>query len=630
MSNGSSAPLGYAGRILRVDLSGGQIGTEGWSQEKLRQYVGGSGLGARILYDEVQPQVTWSSPDNVLTLASGPIGGTKIGGTGTFSAVTKGAMTGGATTTQANGFLGAFLRSNGYDAVAFSGAAPELVYLLIRDGKAELRNAGWLRGMDTWQIKEAISENLGVAEGRISVFGIGPAGENLVRFAAIAGDRGHVAAHNGVGAVMGSKRLKAIAVVRGSGGFTLVDPEGISRTAAEWWEYIKNHPRAKNHYNWGTSRGFVPAVGGGWLPVRNYTTNLFPEAEDFMGENVRARFEIKRHPCWACQMHHCHMMKVTDGPYKGFEGEEPEYEQWASWGPLIGNKDPGGALVLSNEVDRLGMDTNEAGWLVAWVMECFERGLLSSSDLDGLDMSWGNIESTRALLRKIANREGVGELLAEGVKRASEQIGGEAANCAVYTAKGNSPRTHDHRARWIEMFDTITSNTGTIETGPVFYGNDVGMSGPDQHFSPEWVATINARYKGWFTYEDSVVACRLVSQVPIGWIAKAVNFATGWDSDADEALAVGRRTVNVLRTFNFRAGISADSEKPSFRYGSAPSDGPVKGVSILPHLDKMLHIYYELLGWDQSTGKPLPATLRQYGLERELHDLWETEPQFAV
>ncbi|MHB9005104.1 MAG: aldehyde ferredoxin oxidoreductase family protein [Coriobacteriia bacterium] len=545
-----------------------------------------------------------------------------MGGSGTFSVVTKGPMTNGATTTQANGYLGAFLRLNGYDAIAFTGASPTPVYLEIRDGKAELRDATALMGKDTWDTKTSLCSQLGLDEHRLSVFGIGPAGEKGVRFAAIVGDHGHMAAHNGAGAVMGSKNLKAVAIARAAGGFTLADPEGLSHIANEWWEFIKNHPRAKNHYNWGTSRGFVGGVTGGWLPVKNYTTNLFPDAESFMGEHVRARFEIKRSPCWACQMHHCHIMKITEGPYAGFVGEEPEYEQWASWGPLIGNTQVDAAMVLSNEVDRLGMDTNEAGWVVSWAMDCYTRGLLTRNDLDGLDLSWGNAEAVRVLLRKIAHREGIGDLLAEGVKRASQKIGGEAAACAIYTEKGNSPRTHDHRSRWLEMLDTATSNTGTIETGPVFYPKEVGMAEPDQLFSPNWVATINAKAKGWFTYEDSLGTCRLCTQVPIDWIAKAVNCATGWDSTGEEAMEVGRRTVNLLRVFNFRAGITAESERPSTRYASTPVDGPVSGVSVLPHWSEMVGLYYELMGWDRQSGRPLPETLRGFGLEKEAADLW--------
>lgn len=615
-------PGGYAGRWLRVDLTVGRLADEVLDADALRKWVGGSGLGARILYDEVEPGTSWDDPANRLIIASGPLGGTRVMGSGTFSAVTKGPLTNGAVTTQANGFLGAFLKFCGYDGVILQGAANRLVYLYIHDGGAELRDATHLAGKDTWETKEILSTELRKGPTQLSVFGIGPAGEHLVKFAGIAGDQGHVAGHNGSGAVMGSKRLKAIAVARGSRRFDTASPQRLAELAEQLVERIKTDPASRNTYLWGTSMGFTGAEAGGWLPVRNYTTNVFPEHGAFMGDVVRNTFEIKPHPCWACQMHHCHIMKVTRGPATGYVGEEPEYEQWAAWGPVIGNTDPGLAVQLANEVDRLGFETNETGWLVGWVMECYEKGLLTREQLDGLEMRWGNVEAALALLRKIARREGVGDLLAEGVMRASQRIGGEAARCAVYTQKGNSPRGHDHRARWTELLDTCTSSTGTIETGPVFFPQEFGLPAQSDPFDWEAVAASVARGKGRMIFEDCLGTCRFCTRTEVSFLADLLSAATGWDFSKDEVIAVGRRTANLLRVFNVRHGITAEVDRPSARYGSIPVDGAAKGRDVGTVFDRMRARYYELLGWDPSTGKPLPETLRALGLEPEAAAIW--------
>lgn len=226
-ANVGESPAGYAGRFLRVGLSNGTITEERWDATSLRKWVGGTGVGVKTLHNEVPPSVQWSDPDNRLIMATGPLGGTSVMGTGTVSFVTKGAMTGGATTTQANGFMGAYMKFAGFDAVIVQGQSPKWVYLYLHDGLAELRDAAQLVGTDTYELQDRINEELGKREHRLSVFGIGPAGEHLVRFACIAGDRGHVAGHNGSGAVMGSKRLKAIVAERGKR-FPVFDEKGFT------------------------------------------------------------------------------------------------------------------------------------------------------------------------------------------------------------------------------------------------------------------------------------------------------------------------------------------------------------------------------------------------------------------
>ena len=453
---------GYVGKILRVDLSKGEVSGEPLETSFIEQWVGGVGFGAKYLYDEVPPGVEWSDPANRMIWSTGPLAGSGVFGAATFNVVSKGPMTNLAGSSQANGYFGAYLKFSGFDGIVFQGKAPSPVYLWIKDGKAEIRDARTLVGKDVWETEEALRKQLDAGKRDVSIYAVGPAGERLVRFACIVGDGGHVASKNGLGAVMGSKNLKAVVAYRGKMNFEVKDPELLKEKNAALFEIAKVSGPI---YQWGSGGGFSGAYGMGVLPVRNYTTNIFPEHERMNGQYMRTHFEIRPKPCYMCRMAHVKEVTVTEGPYKGLVAEEPEYELLAAFGPQIGNTELGGAVMLSNEVDRLGIDCNETGWVIGWVMECYEKGALSRDDLDGLDMTWGNVEAVKSLLGKIAGREGIGDVLAEGVMRASRKIGGEAANWAIYTLKGNTPRGHDHRGRWTELFDTCVSDTGTIESG---------------------------------------------------------------------------------------------------------------------------------------------------------------------
>ncbi len=598
-----------------MDLTQGKVTVEELPRETLRMWVGGTGLGAKHLYEEVPREIEWSHPDNRLIWASGPLGGTKVPGTGTFSIVTKGPMTNLAVATQANGFLGAFLKFSGFDAIILQGAARRWSYLYVHDETAELRDARHLVGRDTWEVGEALSEELGLKlRSRVSIFGIGPAGENGVRYAAIVGDEGHVAAHNGVGAVMGSKRLKAVAVARGRNKLPLDDPEKLSSLSKRLFEHASTEFAGGVIYRLGTGGLVTPYHASGLLPVRNYTTNILPEHEQISGEYMRAHFDVWPAPCWACRVSHLRQIEVTEGPYSGVKGEEPEYEAIAGLGSNIGVTDPGAIVMLANLADRLGMDINESSWTISWLMECFEKGLVSKGDLDGIQLQWGDAHAVAALLQKIALREGCGDWLAEGVMRASRVVGGEAPDLGIYTLKGASPRGHDHRARWIELLDTCLSNTSTIETSFGLPPPLPGMPSLRDQFSPQEVSTSNAATGGWRQFEDSLGVCRFCSTDPV-LVLDCVKAATGWDVTVPEALDIGLRVINLLRLFNIRHGLDVALEAPSPRYSSTPVDGPAEGYSIAEHFDWMKRSYWRLMGWDEETGRPLPETLRRLGLE---------------
>jgi len=312
------------------------------------------------------------------------------------------------------------------------------------------------------------------------------------------------------------------------------------------------------------------------------------------------------------------MMTIKEGPYAGIEVEEPEYEQMAAWGPVIDNKNVSSAIMLSGVTDRLGFENNEAGWLIGWVMECYGKGYLTKDDVGGLEMSWGNVESVRQLLHMIANRQGFGDILAEGVMRASQKVGGEAAKSAIYTRKGNSPRGHDHRTAWGELFDTTVSNTGTIETSRL----TMDPKAANEPGNPIDTSTGVALTKGTMEFEDSLGVCRFNTRTNMVLLAEAVSAATGWDFTPEEAKSVGLRAVNMMKAFNIRAGITKEFDYPSARYGSIHVDGRWKGIGIMPNWEEMLENYYSLMEWDIETGKPLPETLKKLGLENIIVDIW--------
>jgi aldehyde:ferredoxin oxidoreductase len=609
---------GYLGKILHVDLSEGKTFVEELDQPFVEKWVGGVGFGAKYLYNEVPPGIKWSDPENCLIWASGPLAGSGVYGAGTFNVVAKGSMTDLAGSSQANGYFGAYLKFSGFDGIIIKGKASNPVYLWIKDGKAEIRDSCPLVGKDVWETENILRSELGVKEKEVSIYGIGPAGEKGVFFSAIVGDRGHVAAHNGLGAVMGSKNLKAVVAYRGKKNFLIKNPDLLKEKNEAIFEHAKG---VASFYQWGTGGGFSARYAEGTLPIKNYTTHFYPEHEQMNGQYMRTHFKIRSMPCYMCKMAHVKEVTVTEGPYMEFIGEEPEYEMLAAWGPNIGNTDLGATVMLTREVDRLGMDGNEASWVISWVMECYEKGILSNKDLDGLDLNWGKVEAVKVMLNKIAKREGIGDLLADGVKRASQKIGGEAADLAIYTLKGCTPRGHDHRGRWTELFDTCLTNTSTIES--TFGPHPAQLfSQPSQldPFSHEAVSTLNAKLNGIRQFDDCLGTCRIAT-ADLKLQVDSLNAVTGWNLTLEDALTIGRRIVNQLRMFNYRHGMKKEDERPSKRYGSIPIDGPCEGKNIMEKWDWMLENYYTLMGWAPKTGIPLSETLKKLGLEELIKDL---------
>ena len=616
--------FGYTQRLLRVDLTAGKITIETLSEEILKKWVGGVGLGAKYLYEEVPPGVEWSDPENRLIWATGPLAGSGVYGAGSFNITTKNPMTNSAGSCQANGFFGAYLKFSGFDAIIFQGKSPKPVYLLVRDGSAELHDAAELVGKDVDEVENGLRETLDAEERDVSIFAIGPAGENGVLYSVVSGDRGHVAAHGGVGAVMGTKNLKAVVACKAPLNFDIFDPAQLKEDNKNQYEYAQQWGPFQKY---GTAGIFSTVYKAGALPIKNLREHEFPEHEKMNGQYIRSHFKVKKKPCYRCAIAHVVEVTVTEGPYKGTVWEEPEYECLAAFGPVIGNTDLGAVVMLVREVDRLGMDATESAWSIAWAMECFEKGVFTLEETEGLDLTWGNVESVRILLGKIATREGyLGKLLADGVMRAAREIGGEAEDWAVYTQKGATPRGHDHRARWSELFDTCLSNTSTIEStfGGVMSDTVDNVPPVTDPFSHEEVSSLNAKFNGIRQFDDCIGTCRLAAPHPKKVLA-CFNSVTGWDWPLENAFEVGKRIVNLLRVFNLRHGLNIANERPSTRYGSVPTGGPAKGKNIMEKWGFMVKNYYQLMGWDQNTGKPLPETLEKLGLAEVVKDLPVTE-----
>jgi len=615
---------GYMGKMLRVDLTKERITEENLDEATLKKFVGGTGLGVKIMYDEVPAGIEWSDPRNRLVWTTGPLTGSKAPGSGTFAVSTKGPLTNLFVASHANGFFGARLKFAGFDGVIIQGTAKKWVYLYIHDGVAELRDAAHLLGKDTWDTEEMLQKEIG--DPHVSASCIGPAGENLVKYAAICSDRGHVCSTNGCGAVMGSKKLKAIAVHGRSGVVPIHDKDKFTALVKTWWEEDETSM-------WGF---LIPAVGtngqysscqeGGFLPVKNLTSNTFPEHVKFNADQMREYYKGKPKPCYACRWGHCQTLELKSGPHKGTIVEESEYEGTAAFSSMIGNTDLDAAEWLNNLNDRLGMDAKEQAFVLGLAFECYEKGVITKKDTDGVELTWGNVEAADTMLRKIATRNGFGDVLADGVMRAAQKIGGDAPKFAVYTHKGNAPHVHDGRGMWSILFSMAVSDMGSIPCGDMGDVGDlldnVGADAldPAQAFSADMIPKGQAITGRRGHFIDCLGICMFVAGVKFTLIAETLNAITGWDYTWKDCADTGERVMNMMRAFNLRHGLTREHNSVSPREIEAPHEGPAKGITIGPVFDQMLDTYYETMGWDKA-GRPLPETLKRLGLDRVAKDL---------
>ncbi len=617
-TRGNGGLGGYMGKILRVDLTNEVITEEKIPEAILKTFVGGTGLGVKLLYDEVPENVDWDSPENRLIYTTGPFTGTTAPGSGVYTVSTRGALTNMFVASHSNGFFGARLKTAGVDGIIFQGIAKRWVYLHIKDGKAELKPADHLLGKDTWETEDALQEEVGNPKAGVSC--IGPAGESGVRYAGIFCDKGHLCSTNGVGTVMGMKKVKAV-VAEGSQKIPINNPELFKELVKEWWDEAYETMWGFMIPSLGTNGQFNASYEGSFVPVKNLTTNLFPEYKKFNADYMRDYFKGKPRPCHACRFAHIHSIELKSGPGKGRVVEEAEYEGTAAFSSQIFNTDVDASQWLNHINDKLGMDVKEQAFTVGLAMECYEKGLLTKEDCGGLDLSWGNVEAIEQLLYKIANREeGIGELLADGVYRAAQKIGGEAPNFAVYTHKGNAPHVHDGRGMWSIVFSMAVSDMGSIPSGDMGdVGNLLDTIGadaldPEQAFSGDLIAKGQAITGRRGHFIDCLGICMFVAGVQFTTIATMLNTITGWKYDWRDCATIGERVMNMMRAFNVRCGHTREHNSVSPRLRQPPINGAAEGITISPEFDKMLDIYYDTMGWD-TDGKPLPKTLKRLGLK---------------
>lgn len=603
---------GYCFQYARVNLTNRSVLIEPLSRELLSKWVGGVGLGAYFLFKEVPYSTGPFDAENKVFLFSGPLSGSKFPGSGTFCCVTKSPMTGFSGASQANGYLAAYLKMAGLDGLIIEGESAEPVYLLVADGRVEIRSAVACWGKGTFETERILQQEHLDGTRKPSVYSIGPAGENRVRFACLVGDQGHVAGHNGVGAVLGAKKLKAIVAVKGETRIESAEPQPFDEAVKTLREKTKDYMKGglKSH---GTGCLIRPAYELGELPVRNLQTNIMEGVGKIDGNYFREHFEHRPKTCHGCPIAHNAWVKIKEGPYAGLEAEEPEYENISTLGSNLGITAADALIYLSYLTDDLGINVTETGWIMSWLMECSEKKLLGAYQEEG-SLAWGDVQGVEKMMGKIVSREGtLGHLLAEGVMRACRAVGGEAEKLGVYTEKGGSPRGHDHRARWTELLDTCVSNTGTIEA---IFGRRFpdGLDQPLENFyDPRAVARSNGKINGWRQFEDAAGTCRFCTSSGPEEAMRAFSAHTGLDLDVPGAAKIGRRIVTLLRLYNCRSGLTRKLECPSPRYGSTPVDGPGAGKSIMESWEEILDIYYQNMGWDLQ-GVPTAETLREMGI----------------
>lgn len=621
--NGKEIKGGYIFKSARINLTYLTVREQEIPNEVLFQFVGGTGIGIKYLYKEVPPEIDPFDSRNLLIFSTGPLTGTGVPGSGTYAVITKSPLTGFAASAQANGFFGARLKFSGFDNIIVEGASERPVYLLIKDSQIEIKDAEDMVGLDTIETQIYLKKKYSsLGENNLSVACIGPAGENQVRYAGVFSDEGHVAASGGAGGVMGSKKLKAIVVcaTKAKGQIPIYKPEEFKKLVKEWREEALSSPTPKSVSKYGTAGWFVSNYERGELPIKNLTTNIFQNYMEFDGGKLRNLFQLKPRPCFACPIKHCHIIKINNGDLTGFEGEEPEYECLAAWGPNVGVTDPLMATKITNVVDRLGLDAKEASFTISLLMECYEKGLIR--EVDGIRPDWGDGPAVISLLKKIALREGFGNILAEGVVRTAKYIGGDALNFAVYVKKSFAPHMHDCRTRWGTLFGQAISNMGSQDGIDLTHkmAPDLGflenLGNPD-----DLVAKAQAITGAKRQFEDTLIFCYFF-RVHIKKMVETLNAVTGFGLSPNEGLEVGRRVNVLLRSYNILCGHTVDDDSMSPRLLEPPSNGPGKGKSLAPMFDRLRQVYYREMGFDENTGKPLPLTLSALGLEEVAKDLW--------
>lgn len=622
----------WAGKILRVNLTTGEI-----YEQPISDYIpfaiGGRGIGQWILFREVHPNIDPYDPTNVISFNAGPLVGTLAPASGRLSVDTKNPLTGGICSSNAGGHFAPELKFAGYDSIVITGQSPTPTYLWIHDGEVELRDANHLWGLDTWQTEVVLRRDLDDPKVRVAL--IGPAGENLIRGACLIIDRARAAGRGGSGAVMGSKNLKAIAV-RGKGQLFPADRESFIRVVENCYRKIMGSKNIRVYMDGGSMR-FAGAGGpDGNFPqaVCNYQDSYWPlkKSRKIFEPALKEGYEIRRLGCFNCPISCSHFYSVTDGPYAGSAGEGFEINTARAFGSNLDIDYPPFIIEAHNYCSRMGLDVDMAGACLAFAFEAFERGDLSKEDLDGLELRWGNHRAANKLLHAIVNRQGFGDVLAEGVDRASKQLGkgSEAYALQVKGADLNEASMRPFKA-WALAIVLSTHGGGHMDGAPgtwAWKGHEklalslFGNPNPGAAGEYRNQANVIIWHENYKALIDMLGICYFTSM----WIdaealtpddyASLLSAGSGTNYTAQELMYQGKRLHNVQKAFNtLHTGWTRADDKPPMRLEDAAKSGPFSGERLDP--DKweiMLDEYYTAQGWDLTTGWQTEDSLRELDL----------------
>lgn len=616
--------MGYGAmeKVLWVQLSAKEMREEPLQEATVRKYLGGYGLGARILYDRQRPGVDPLGPEATLGLVTGLLTGTDCVGGSRYVVVGKSPLTGGWGDANSGGEFGPHLKFSGYDAVFFTGVADEPVYLHIDNGRAELRDAAGIWGLDTFETEDTLRREHGKD---LQVACIGPAGEKQALIASVMNNKGRAAGRSGLGAVMGSKKLKAVAV---QGGLPVMPTAG---PPDELREMRKRHVAALTGHAPQLHETGTPGIydmcckiddapAKNWVGVAEVDS---PHYEDCKGENVVAK-QKRRYACWRCPIACGGIMQAGTGEYSYPEGaHKPEYETMAMFGSNLGNDNLDSLIVLSDICNRHGVDTISAGACIAFAIECFENGLITTADTGGLEMKWGDHRAIVAMTEKLVRREGFGDIIADGVKIAAERIGKGSERYAMHIG-GQEIAGHDPRGGW-----GFATGYGADPT-PGRHNQGGGQHPPGLDIPEIDKKERKGRglhHKISTNYMHAASALGLC-QFVIGayphadQLIEALRAITGWDDiSTEELLLTGERVTNMRLAFNIREGIKSPFLYPDRMRGAPPkSVGPRAGITFTH--EEIYDEYLELMDWDPVTGRPSKTKLVELGLEDVAQAIW--------
>lgn len=609
---------GYTGKILRVDLSKGRVETEALDESLAKKFIGGSGLGAKILHDETGPETDPLGPENRLIFMTGPFAATPVITSGRHAVVTKSPLTGIFAESDSGGTWGAFLKRAGFDGIVVSGKSAKPVYLWVSDGKAEIRDAPHLWGKDTYELDPLIRK---ATKDEAVVASIGPAGEKGVRYASIMNDGqdGRAAGRGGTGAVMGSKNLKAIAV-HGSREMEIADPEGLRASLKEISPMVAKN--AEGMRKNGTAGGVATFEALGSLPLQNwkYQGRWEQGAAKIAGPTMTEKILTGIYHCEKCVIGCGRRVKIDKGPYAGVEGAGPEYETIALLGSLC-LVDDLEAIAKANELcNRYGMDTISCGAAIAFAMEAYEKGLITTKDTGGIELLWGRGDVVVNLVEKIGKREGLGQLLGEGVRIAAEKIGRNAVEYSLHV-KGMEIPGHDPRCYNAGAVSYATSNRGACHLAGfshtferVLSLPEIGVEKPLNRLEVQGKGELAASTQNVMGLFDSLKLCKFIlfGGVKLTPITSWYTMVTGVPMDVAEFLKTGERIFNLKRLYNVRCGISRKDDVLPARFLTLQREG--EGLTPnLPPLGEILSQYYRVRGWSEE-GIPLPEKVKELGL----------------